>query len=239
MAARSEDHHHREGSGERPARALAQGPAFYCQGWLRQLLSPTPLVWHNGGTIGSKAVVAFTPDGDLGLVVLSNLDGTDLPEALMYYLYDLYHARPAKDYAAEFLADAKARAEAGKFPPRRRRQLRDGTRWPTPEPTAARTTGRLAADVRDGTLLLTVGPRKTPVRLKHWDGDTFAISPARLWRAQVHGWLRDLRVRRGGPGAGAALHPRIRRCRRRAIYPRGGPVAISAMLGRIRRCSTP
>jgi len=27
------------------------------------------LVWHNGGTIGSKAVVAFTPDGDLGLVV--------------------------------------------------------------------------------------------------------------------------------------------------------------------------
>jgi len=72
--------------------ALAQGPSFYCQGWLRHVLSPTPLVWHNGGTIGSKAVVAFTPDGDLGLVVLSNLDGTDLPEALMYSLYDLYHA---------------------------------------------------------------------------------------------------------------------------------------------------
>ena len=66
---------------------LAQGPAFYCQGWLRQLLSPTPLVWHNGGTIGSKAVVGFTPDGDLGLVVLSNLDGTDLPEALSDHLY--------------------------------------------------------------------------------------------------------------------------------------------------------
>jgi hypothetical protein len=50
--------------------------------------------------------------------------------------------------------------------------------------------------------------------------------------------LTGTRVRRGGPGAGAALHPRIRRCRRRAIYPRGGPVAISAMLGRIRRCSS-
>jgi CubicO group peptidase (beta-lactamase class C family) len=100
---------------------LAQGPAFYCQGWVRQLLSPAPLVWHNGGTIGSKAVVAFTPDGDLGLVVLSSLDGTDLPEALMYYLY---HARPAKDYAAAFLADAKAKAEAAKFPapPAERRQ---------------------------------------------------------------------------------------------------------------------
>jgi hypothetical protein len=74
--------------------ALAQGPAFYCPGWLRHLLSPTPLVWHNGGTIGSKAAVAFTPDGDLGLVVLSNLDGTDMPGALMYYLYDLYYAWP-------------------------------------------------------------------------------------------------------------------------------------------------
>ena len=30
--------------------------------------------------------------------------------------------------------------------------------------------------MQDGSLLLTVGPRKTPVRLKHWDGDTFAIS---------------------------------------------------------------
>ena len=156
--------------------ALAQGPAFYCQGWLRQLLSPTPLVWHNGGTIGSKAVVAFTPDGDLGLVVLSNLDGTDLPEALMYYLYDLYFARPVKDYTAAFLADAKALAEAGKFPAPPAKPA------PGRDPIAYTGTyrnpyyGPLAADVRDGSLLLSVGPRKTPVRLKHWDGDTFAIS---------------------------------------------------------------
>jgi hypothetical protein len=32
----------------------------------------------------------------------------------MYYLYDLYYARPTKDYAGAFLADAKA--QAGKFP---------------------------------------------------------------------------------------------------------------------------
>jgi len=38
--------------------------------------------------------------------------------------------------------------------------------------------GPLAADVRDGRLALTVGPRKAPIRLKHWDGDTFAISLA-------------------------------------------------------------
>ena len=142
--------------------ALAQGPAFYCQGWLRQLLSPTPLVWHNGGTIGSKAVVAFTPDRDLGLVVLSNLDGTDLPEALMYYLYDLYYARPAKDYAGAFLTDAKAKAEAGKFPAPPAKPA------PGRDPIAYTGTyrnpyyGPLAADVQDGSLRLTAGPRKTP-----------------------------------------------------------------------------
>ena len=35
----------------------------------------------------------------------------------MYYLYDLYYARPTKDYAGAFLADA----EAGKLPPPPRR----------------------------------------------------------------------------------------------------------------------
>ena len=34
----------------------------------------------------------------------------------MYYLYDLYYARPTKDYAGAFLADAKAQAESGKLP---------------------------------------------------------------------------------------------------------------------------
>ena len=43
----------------------------------------------------------------------------------MYYLYDLYYARPTKDYAGAFLADAKAQAEAGKLPaPRAERERR-------------------------------------------------------------------------------------------------------------------
>lgn len=53
-------------------------------------------------------------------MVLSSLDGTDMSEALMYYLHDLYYARPTKDYAGAFLADAKAQAESGKLPAPRR-----------------------------------------------------------------------------------------------------------------------
>jgi hypothetical protein len=38
----------------------------------------------------------------------------------MYYLYDLYYARPTKDYAGAFLADAKAqpRPESSRPPGR-------------------------------------------------------------------------------------------------------------------------
>ncbi len=156
--------------------AAALGPMFYCQGWIRQILSPTPLVWHNGGTPGSKAVAGFTPEGDLGVVVLSNLDGTGLPEALMYYLYDLYYGRPVKDYTAMFLADAKALAAPPSTPPA------------TPAPARALSAyagsyenpyfGQLTVEPQEGTLVLKVGPRQTLVRARHWDGDTFAIALA-------------------------------------------------------------
>lgn len=155
---------------------IAQGQAFYCQGWLRQLLSPTPLVWHNGGTIGSKAIVAFTPDADFGIVVLSNLDGTELPEALMFYAYDLYFGRAPKDYSTQFLDDFKARAASGAFP--------TAPAKPAPaRPLAAYAGtyrnpyyGPLTAAVQGDALRFTIGPRRTPVLLKHWDGDTFAVA---------------------------------------------------------------
>ena len=156
--------------------ALAQGPAFYTQGWLYQLLGPTPLVWHNGGTSGSKAVAAFTPDGDLGVVVLTNLIGTQLPEALMYHLYDLYYGRPAKDYTGPFRDEERAQADAGQFPspPTRPAPPRDlavyagAYRHPY--------YGRLVAEVRDGRLELRTGPARTLIPSRHWDGDTFAIA---------------------------------------------------------------
>jgi hypothetical protein len=36
--------------------------------------------------------------------------------------------------------------------------------------------GRLTAEVRDGRLVLDLGPRPMPIQTRHWDGDTFAIA---------------------------------------------------------------
>jgi CubicO group peptidase (beta-lactamase class C family) len=98
------------GQSARPALGIAQaGRLSYCLGWLRQECSPSPIVWHNGGTSGCKAVLGVVPDHDIAIVVLSNLGGTDLPEALMYKFYDLYLERPDQDYSANFLKSFKAR----------------------------------------------------------------------------------------------------------------------------------
>jgi hypothetical protein len=135
-----------------------------------------PVVWHNGGTIGSKAVAAFTPGGDLGVVILTNLDGTELPEALMYYLYDLYYGRPEQDHAGDFMAVARARTDAAKFPapPARPAPARDLAAYAGTYRNSY--FGPLTAEVQEGRLQLRMGPRRALVRARHWDGDTFAIS---------------------------------------------------------------
>ena len=102
------------GEPRQPAENLAQvGRMSYCLGWIRQEMNPLPLVWHNGGTSGCKAVVGLVPDHNMAIVVLSNLGGTELPEALMYRFYDLALGRPQQDYSAQFLKTSKARQQGG------------------------------------------------------------------------------------------------------------------------------
>jgi CubicO group peptidase (beta-lactamase class C family) len=87
-----------------PSKGIAETGTFsYCLGWLRQQTLPQPIVWHNGGTSGSKAVIGLIPDSDVAIIALSNFADTELPEALMYKFYDLYLGRPEQDYSANFL----------------------------------------------------------------------------------------------------------------------------------------
>lgn len=88
---------------EQPGSIFEMGMASYCLGWIRHELHPSTLIWHNGGTSGCKTVVGFCPDAGMGIVVLSNLGNSDLPEALMCRYYDLYFGRPDYDYSAAFL----------------------------------------------------------------------------------------------------------------------------------------
>jgi len=51
--------------------------------------------------------MGFIPDADMGIVVLTNLADTQVPEALMYRFYDAVFGKPKTDYIANYMKKPK------------------------------------------------------------------------------------------------------------------------------------
>ncbi len=78
----------------------------YGMGWIVQDFRHE-LVWqHGGNTPGMTTAVGMLPEKRFGVVVLSNMDHSLLPDNLMHYLFDRHLGAPVRDYIAE--AQAKA-----------------------------------------------------------------------------------------------------------------------------------
>ncbi len=85
----------------------------YGMGWIVQDYRHE-LVWqHGGNTPGMTAAVGMMPEKKFGVVVLSNMDHSGLPDLLMHYLFDRQIGAPVRDY----VADAVTRANAQRKPP--------------------------------------------------------------------------------------------------------------------------
>jgi CubicO group peptidase (beta-lactamase class C family) len=157
---------------------LGSTQAFYCDGWVYSAAHPYPVIWHNGDTGGIHAVVGFIPAAQLGLVVLTNLGGTQLPEALLWYLNDLYFSNPRTDWSQVLYAMLQAQQAAA------RTALGEPPTTPAPSlPLQAYTGtfhhqvyGDLVIEAAGDSLTLTVGPRRVQMALRHWNRDTFLVS---------------------------------------------------------------
>jgi CubicO group peptidase (beta-lactamase class C family) len=157
---------------------LGSTQAFYCEGWVYSAAHPYPVIWHNGDTGGIHAVVGFIPAAQLGLVVLTNLGGTQLLEALLWYLNDLYFSNPRTDWSQVLYAMQQAQQGAA------RTAL--GEQPTTPAPALPLQTytgtfhhqvyGDLVIATAGDSLTLTVGPRRVQMTLRHWNRDTFLVS---------------------------------------------------------------
>jgi CubicO group peptidase (beta-lactamase class C family) len=67
----------------------------YGLGWVLGDYFGQPLIWHNGGTFGFSSLMAFLPEADLGIVVLTNVAGGDFVTwAIQYYLLEMLFAQP-------------------------------------------------------------------------------------------------------------------------------------------------
>jgi CubicO group peptidase (beta-lactamase class C family) len=62
--------------------------AYYGLGWFVYDYMGNPIVHHSGRLTGFNSLIAFSPEHQIGLVILANSD-TLLPGALMAHFFDL------------------------------------------------------------------------------------------------------------------------------------------------------
>lgn len=83
----------------------------YAVGWLAMATPHGRAIWHNGGTSGFGAHVGFLPDAKTGIVILTNIGGPTLADALGLWFYDRVLGNPAVDNVALAAASSKKQRE--------------------------------------------------------------------------------------------------------------------------------
>jgi len=146
-------------------------------------------VWHHGGNVdGFTALVAMLPEERLGLVILTNMNGTGLPTAIMNKVFDLQLKAPPRDWSG----DMRTRLERQLARARDAQKRAESQRVPNTKPSLplAAYAGTYAdslygqVDVREqnGKLALKFGPNWAG-ELEHWHFDTFRAK----WAADMAG----------------------------------------------------
>ncbi|KAL6066058.1 Serine hydrolase [Balamuthia mandrillaris] len=59
----------------------------YSLAWVRCAYRGRTILWHNGGTLGHTTFVGFSPDDDIGITILSNVEGISTTTLLPIFLY--------------------------------------------------------------------------------------------------------------------------------------------------------
>lgn len=172
---------------------LAPGASLsaYGLGWFLQDFGGRLAVHHGGNIDGFSAMVAMLPEEKLGVVVLTNKDGTPAPLAIFPYVFDLFTRDAPRNWSENYrkllggMATAAAGAESALVKSR-----------------VANTRPSLALDAYVGTYNdslygdVAISRRGEALRLKlgsiegqleHWHYDTFRASmePARYGKMQV------------------------------------------------------
>ncbi len=152
---------------------------FYAQGWLYQTEDPSPIVWHNGGTLSGTSMVSFIPEANLGFVLVANLRNASIGDTLHLAFYDRYFQKENLiDRNGLYMESLEAEI-AEQQPPKLPQN-------PSPPPDLDSLAGHYANSYfgtvsvihneNAGELLLTIGPQQQPVILTPWDGNAFMTS---------------------------------------------------------------
>ncbi len=89
----------------------------YGLGWFVQDYRGKAVWMHTGSIDGMSAIIGLLPEQRVGVFVLGNLDHIELRHALMYQVFDLYSAGPARDWSSDLKALLASKRAARPAPP--------------------------------------------------------------------------------------------------------------------------
>jgi CubicO group peptidase (beta-lactamase class C family) len=160
----------------------------YGMGWVIQDYRGREIRQHGGNIDGMSALVTLVPEEKLGLVVLTNANGSPMPSIAMYRAVDAFLAQPPRDWSAEYMkVRTKQRALAKETEDKRLAQRVAGTKPSLAlEKYAGVYTDSMYGDVKltaeSGTLKASYGTMFDG-ELEHWHFDTFRAT----WKARNMG----------------------------------------------------
>jgi CubicO group peptidase (beta-lactamase class C family) len=162
--------------------------ASYGMGWVIQDYRGREIRQHGGNIDGMSALAAFVPEEKLGIVVLTNANGSPMPAISMYRALDAMLAQPARDWSAEYMkVRARGRERAKEAESKRLAQRASGTKPSLPiEKYAGVYADSLYGDVRitqNGGRLVAKYGTMFEGELEHWHYDTFRAT----WKARNMG----------------------------------------------------
>jgi CubicO group peptidase (beta-lactamase class C family) len=150
----------------------------YGMGWFLQDYRGRKLVHHGGNIDGMSALVAMMPEEDVGLVILTNMNGTGLPNALLHHIFDRFIGGEPGDWSARLLAYTKEREKQAED--RQQKLLDARVAETTPTLPLDRYAGTYEDEMygtvtvrRDGDRLVVDAGSAFVGDLEHWHYDTF------------------------------------------------------------------
>ena len=160
----------------------------YGMGWFLSDYRGRKIVEHGGAIDGMRAEVAMMPEEKLGVVILTNKNGTVLPQALMFKVFDGYLGGTQRDWSAEILKSFKALEGQALAAEKKAEGERVKGTSPSlsPEKYAGAYHSEMYGDARvtleNGKLVAHYGPGFIG-DLEHWHFDTFRVT----WRDRMEG----------------------------------------------------
>ncbi|HEY3645507.1 MAG TPA: serine hydrolase [Gammaproteobacteria bacterium] len=151
----------------------------YGLGFFLQDYAGEKVIWHSGHIDGMSAGLGMVPSRHLGVVVLSNMDQSWLPMALVWRVVDAYDGRPQKDWSAAVLKAVAPDYKAGRDEDAALAKTYQPGTAPLPLASYVGTYsddlyGSISITLEHSKLMLHVSKRFDG-ELKHWNHDSFQV----------------------------------------------------------------